>query len=135
VPRPPVYNAATLDEFAAELGEGGDLIRQDLIRTFLDYGAKQMDALRSSGPSEPKVLAFSAHALKSSSASLGLLALAATATEIETAMRTMAADVDVVEEASRLVAEYHLAAEALSEVLADGTPDGHGADDPGDAEA
>jgi CheY-like chemotaxis protein len=111
---PVVYDSAPLDALIADLGADGQAVRKDLIDTYLDHSTEQLTALTAAGhDATGEALAFVAHALRSASAALGLLALSAAAGDVETALRTRPEHVDVSSEADRLIAEHHRAITAL----------------------
>jgi signal transduction histidine kinase/ActR/RegA family two-component response regulator/HPt (histidine-containing phosphotransfer) domain-containing protein len=111
---PVVYDSAPLDALIADLGADGQAVRKDLIDTYLDHSSDQLAALMAAGhDANGEALAFVAHALRSASAALGLLALSAAAGDVEAALRTRPQHVDVSSEAARLIAEHHRAITAL----------------------
>jgi CheY-like chemotaxis protein len=111
---PAVYDSAPLDALVAYLGEKGEAIRLNLIETYLHDVDNRLVAITvASDETNGNALAFTAHALKSASAELGLFALSGAAESIETAFRTAPQHFDVTTEASRLTRECHRAATAL----------------------
>jgi two-component system, sensor histidine kinase and response regulator len=111
---PAVYDPAPLDALVAYLGENGEAVRLDLIETYLHDVDNRLTALTTaSHDANGEALAFTAHALKSASAELGLFALSSAAKSIETAFRTAPQHFDVASEAARLMGECHRATTAL----------------------
>lgn len=114
---PPVYDAAVLESLLADLGAEGSL-RTELIESFIDDGQERMTALVTAGDTDDlDALAFEAHAIKSASATIGLLALSDVAREIEAAAGARPGEVDVGSQALRLAAECHRALDALHSAL------------------
>jgi signal transduction histidine kinase/DNA-binding response OmpR family regulator len=111
---PPVYDPAALDALTANLNGDGQTIRKDLIDVYLRDGQLRLASLVAAVHDDDGVaLAFTAHALKSASAVLGLYALAGAADNVEAALRTSPERTDVPAEATNLIAEYHRATAAL----------------------
>jgi CheY-like chemotaxis protein len=113
--RPVVYDPAVLDDLIEQLGADGADLRVDLVEAYLSDSDERITALTAAGrEGNREALAFTAHALKSASATVGLMALAETARVIETAARDASHHLDVAVEASALIAEYRRAIAALS---------------------
>jgi HPt (histidine-containing phosphotransfer) domain-containing protein len=109
-----VYDPAPLNELIVDLGPESGPIRQELIEAFLDGADDRVAAIGLAAPSDDgKALAFSAHAMKSASASLGLVALSEAAGRIESAYRDAPETMDVAFEAIRLIAHHNRATAAL----------------------
>jgi CheY-like chemotaxis protein len=114
----PVYDPGLLDALVADLGVEGETVRKDLIETYLAEGEHTVAALTEAGRNaDGDALAFTAHALKSASATLGLTALSIAAAAIETTLQTAPEQMDVALAAAELVAEHLRGAAALGEVL------------------
>jgi CheY-like chemotaxis protein/HPt (histidine-containing phosphotransfer) domain-containing protein len=114
----PVYDPVPLDELVAALGPASGRIRQELIERFLDGGADWVVAIGLAAPSnDGEALAFSAHAMKSASATLGLVALSEAAGRVESAYQDTPEAMDVASEAVRLVAHHNRATAVLRAVL------------------
>jgi len=114
----PVYDPTVLVALAADMGAEGEEVRRDLIETYLSQDEHTVRAITVAGhDGDGEALAFTAHALKAASATLGLLALSGAATDIDAACRTAAAPVDIALAAAGLVAECRRAAAALRGAL------------------
>lgn len=114
----PVYDPGLLDALVADLGDEGDAVRRDLLETYLSAGEHTLAAITDAGrDADGEALAFAAHALKSASAILGLLALSIAAADIEATLRTAPENLDIALAAAQLVAEHHRATAALGEAL------------------
>jgi HPt (histidine-containing phosphotransfer) domain-containing protein len=112
-----VYNDVVLEELLADLG-GDEAMGTDLIQSFLLDNRQRFTAILSAGDAgDLDALAFQAHAIKSASAMIGLLALSEVAGEIEAAANEAPDEVDVGLQASRLAAECHRASEVLNALL------------------
>jgi CheY-like chemotaxis protein/HPt (histidine-containing phosphotransfer) domain-containing protein len=113
----PVWDPATLDALVADLGTEGRAVLEDLIGTFLDSESGRLATIaKAVDEDSPEALAFVAHALKSASAILGLLALSSAASNLEIAFQTATDSFDVVIEAKKLVAACDRATAALRSV-------------------
>lgn len=84
-PAAPAFDPSPLDELAEAMGEqGGELVGQ-LIATFLGEAPALLGSIRAADAAgDAHALRRAAHALKSSSASLGALALSAQCRDLET---------------------------------------------------
>jgi CheY-like chemotaxis protein len=112
-----VYDSEILDALLVDLG-GDGVMRIDLIESFILDAEVRSGAIVAAGETADfNELVFQAHAIKSASATIGLLALAELARELEELEVT--SDVDVTSQASRLVAECWKATEALHAELID----------------
>jgi CheY-like chemotaxis protein/HPt (histidine-containing phosphotransfer) domain-containing protein len=110
---PNVYDSATHDILIADLGANGKAMWRILVDSYLQDG-NTLAAIRVAAHAHnAEALAFTAHALKSASATLGLLALSSAASRLEAAFQTAPESFDVADEALKLVAEYHRATSAL----------------------
>ncbi len=113
-----VYDPTVLDALAADLGAEGEEVRRDLIGTYLAQDERTVRAITAAGrDGDGEALAFTAHALKAASATLGLLALSGAASDIDAACRTAPAPIDISLAAAGLVAECHRAAATLRGAL------------------
>jgi CheY-like chemotaxis protein len=112
-----VFDSAVLDVLLADLGGDADL-RTDLIESFILDATARSDAIVAAGElADFDGLVFQAHALKSASATLGLLALAELAREIEESSETSSDGFSIASQSSRLVAECRKAIEILESDL------------------
>jgi CheY-like chemotaxis protein/HPt (histidine-containing phosphotransfer) domain-containing protein len=109
----PVYDSASRDALIAELGSEGRAIWRDLVDFFLHDGSRLAEICAAAQGHNAQALVFTAHALKSASATLGLRALSMTADELEIAFRTAPENFDVTLEATKLVAAHRRAVSAL----------------------
>jgi CheY-like chemotaxis protein len=108
-----VFDSQVLDALLADLGGDADL-RTDLIESFILDATARTDAIVNAGESADfDGLVFQAHALKSASATLGLLLLAELAREIEESIEASSDGFLIASQASRLVAECRRAIEVL----------------------
>ncbi len=115
---PLVYDPGPLDALVSDLGPEGGPVRREIIETFLDGAADRVVAIGlAAHDDDGRALAFSAHAMRSSSAALGLLALSEAAGRIESAFRDTPEGMDVAFEAVSLVAHHNRATAALRVVL------------------
>jgi CheY-like chemotaxis protein len=122
----PIFDPAVLDSLARDLGDAGDEVREDLIETFLTTSEERLDWIAAAGRDmDGPALAACAHAIKSASASIGLLTLSNTAASIQTALQTLPECLDVAFEATKLTAEYDRAIQALR-AASGGTSNGPG---------
>jgi CheY-like chemotaxis protein len=113
-----VCDPAILDALVADLGTDGKEILEDIIGTFLDDEASRLAVIAEAVSAvDGEALAFTAHAIKSASATLGLLALSRAASNLEVAFQTAFDTFDVAIEAATLIAEYDRATTALHLVL------------------
>jgi CheY-like chemotaxis protein len=109
-----VYDAHVLESLLLDLG-GDGAMGADLIEWFILDCGKRLTAIVAAGhAADPEALAFQAHAIRSASATIGLLALSEVAGEIESAAKAAPAEVDVAWAASLLAAECHRATKALN---------------------
>lgn len=109
-----IFDSEVLDALLADLGGDADL-RTDLIESFiLDTTARSETIVAAGKAADFDGLVFQAHALKSASATLGLLALAALAREIEESSTASADGSSIASQASCLVAECRKAIEVLA---------------------
>jgi len=109
-----VFDSEVLDALLADLDGDADL-RADLIESFIRDASARSDAIIIAGESADfDGLVFQAHALKSASATLGLLALAELAREIEESQKASSDGSSIASQASRLVAECRKAIEELA---------------------
>jgi CheY-like chemotaxis protein len=112
-----VYDPAVLDSLLAELDVDGS-VRTDLIESFILDCEERSTALIAAGDAaDLGALAFEAHAIKSASATMGLLALSEVAREIVVASRATASEVDIGSQALRLACECENAIGALKAAL------------------
>jgi CheY-like chemotaxis protein len=110
-----VYDWSALDLLLAELGEEGDAVRQDLIETYLSGDGERFGALEAAGrdPSGAQ-LGSLAHELKSSSATLGLMAVCDVARRIDAELRLTPQSIDVAACAAALLRECRRASAVLA---------------------
>jgi CheY-like chemotaxis protein len=114
-----VYDPAALDEFIADLGEDGEGVKEGLFAAFLDDSTNRfVDLVTAPSDAKGDVLGAIAHALRSASATLGLLALSAASAEIETAVRATPRVIDISLASSRLLNEFQRATVAIGGLLA-----------------
>jgi HPt (histidine-containing phosphotransfer) domain-containing protein len=114
----PVYDPAPLDAFMADLGPESAGVRTDLFEAFLDESTNRFVALVTAHQdAKGEVLVGIAHALRSASAALGLIALSLTAADIEIAFRKAPETVNVALESTRLINEFQRATVAISALL------------------
>ncbi len=115
-PATTVYDHAILESLVSDLG-GDEAVRDELITSFVLDADERVAAILTAGDGgDLAALGFQAHALKSASATLGLLALSEVAADIESTAGRAPLEVDVGEQASRLAAACHCAVDALNEV-------------------
>jgi CheY-like chemotaxis protein/HPt (histidine-containing phosphotransfer) domain-containing protein len=113
----PVFDPSVLDALAGELGSAGAAVRKDLIETFLGTSQNRIDAITSASLAmDGEMLASCAHAIKSASGAIGLVALSKVAEKIEADLRALPGQLDVELEAAKLAAEYDRATQALLEL-------------------
>jgi CheY-like chemotaxis protein/HPt (histidine-containing phosphotransfer) domain-containing protein len=109
-----VFDSEVLDALLADLGGDADL-RTDLIESFIFDATTRSEAIVTAGESADfDALVFQAHALQSASATLGLLALAELAREIEGSPTAPSDGLSIASQALRLVAECRKAIEELA---------------------
>jgi CheY-like chemotaxis protein/HPt (histidine-containing phosphotransfer) domain-containing protein len=110
-----VYDRSALDTLLAELGEEGDAVRRDLIETYLSGDGPRIEAIEAAGrdPSGTRLGAI-AHELKSSSATLGLMALCDIASRIDAELRLTPQSIDVAVGAAALLRECRRASAVLA---------------------
>lgn len=83
----PVLDPAVLDELRAATGDDDEFLR-DLVATYVEEAAGHLDALgQAAAAADAAAIVRPAHTLKSSSASVGAMRLAAICRDIETAGR------------------------------------------------
>lgn len=112
----PAIDVAVLDALTEQLGESGMDMRRMLLNTFLHEGARRMVELRAAVErNDAAAVREVAHTLKSSSAVLGVLPLAALLQQAEDAARSGSASVPSL--AALVEAEYERAAEAVGAQL------------------
>lgn len=112
-----IYDPEVLSALLADLGGEPDL-RTDLIESFiLDIGARSDAIVVAGQKADFDGLVFQAHAIRSASATLGLLALAKLAREIEESERERSDNDSIALRASHLVAEARKATQAVSREL------------------
>jgi HPt (histidine-containing phosphotransfer) domain-containing protein len=112
-----VYDARVLESLLVDLG-GDAAMGTELIESFIvDAQERLMATVGAGKASDLGALSFQAHALKSASATIGLLALSGAASQIEAAADVAPDEVDVCRQASLLAAECERAIEALNAVL------------------
>jgi HPt (histidine-containing phosphotransfer) domain-containing protein len=109
----PAYDSATNNALIADLGADGTSMWRGLVDSFLRDGSRLMAITAAADDCNAEALVFAAHALKSSSATLGLLALSSSADQLEMAFQVAPESFDVVGEAVKLVTQYRRATEAL----------------------
>jgi CheY-like chemotaxis protein/HPt (histidine-containing phosphotransfer) domain-containing protein len=110
-----VYDRSALDLLLAELGEEGDAVRRDLIETYLSGDGPRTEAIEAAGRDRSGTLLGSlAHELKSSSATLGLMALCDVAGRIDAELRLTPQSIDVAAAAAALLRECRRAAAVLA---------------------
>jgi two-component system, sensor histidine kinase and response regulator len=108
-----ILDATVFESLMLDLGADRAL-RADLIGTsIVDIRERQAEIARAGDTSNLGALAFQAHALKSASATFGLVALTVVASGIEAAARAIPEEIDVGLQASLLVAECAEAIEAF----------------------
>jgi CheY-like chemotaxis protein/HPt (histidine-containing phosphotransfer) domain-containing protein len=110
-----VYDRSALDTLLDELGEEGDAVRRDLIETYLNGDGPRIEAIEAAGrdPSGTRLGAI-AHELKSSSATLGLMALCDIASRIDAELRLTPQSIDVAVGAAALLRECRRASAVLA---------------------
>ena len=110
-----VYDRSALDTLLAELGEEGDAVRLDLIETYLSGDGPRLEAIEDAGrdPSGTQLGAL-AHELKSSSATLGLMAVCDIASRIDAELRLTPQSIDVAVCAAALLRECRRASAVLA---------------------
>ncbi len=109
-----VFDSDILESLVRDLG-GDDAVRDELITSFVVDADERVTRILPAGEGcSLESLAFEAHALKSASAVLGLLALSEVAADVEAAAGLPPLDVDVSALASRLAAECRRAVDALN---------------------
>jgi HPt (histidine-containing phosphotransfer) domain-containing protein len=108
-----VYDPAISDTLIAELGADGKATWRDLVDSFIQDGSRLAAIRVAADVRNAEDLAFAAHALKSASATLGLLALSRAASQLEAEFQATPESFDVSGEAMKLLTEYHRATEAL----------------------
>jgi CheY-like chemotaxis protein len=109
-----VFDSEVLDALLADLGGDADL-RADLIESFILDATARSEAIVVAGmAADFDGLVFQAHALKSASATLGLLALAALAREIEESPTASSDGLSIASQAFCLVAECRKAIDVLT---------------------
>jgi CheY-like chemotaxis protein/HPt (histidine-containing phosphotransfer) domain-containing protein len=112
-----VYDAAVLESLLTDLAAEGS-VRTEIIESFIHDCQERLTAVeRASHATDLEALGFEAHAIKSASAMIGLLALSDVARGVETTAKAAADGVDVASEATRLAAECVLAIDALKATL------------------
>lgn len=112
-----VYDAHVLESLLADLGADGAL-RADLIDSFLDDLQERLAAVSAAGDAtDTEALAFQSHAIKSTSATIGFLALSEVAAETEAAAKSASGETDVGSNASLLAAECQKAINVLTTTL------------------
>lgn len=112
-----IYDPGVLDALLADLGGDADL-RTDLIESFiLDLEARSDAIVVAGQTADFDGLIFQAHAIKSASATLGLLALARLGREIEASQRELSDSHTIALRASHLVAECRQATQAVGREL------------------
>jgi CheY-like chemotaxis protein len=110
-----VYDRSALDLLLAELGEEGDALRQDLIETYLSGDGPRFEAIEAAGRDlSGSRLGALAHELKSSSATLGLMALCDVASRIDAELRLTPQSIDVAVCAAALLRECRRASAVLA---------------------
>ena len=101
-------------------------MRKDLIDAYLvDMGDRLPIIIAAGRDSDLDALAFQAHALKSASAMIGLVALSDTASDVELCAQTAHDLVDTARQSARLVTACNQAVESLGQAL--GPKPAHGA--------
>jgi CheY-like chemotaxis protein len=114
----PVYDPGPLDAFIADLGDEGVGVRAGLFEAFLDQSTSRfIPLLAADNDAKREVLASLAHAMRSSSAALGLTALSTAAADIEVALRTTPELVNVPRESTRLLNEFQRASVVVGALL------------------
>jgi CheY-like chemotaxis protein/HPt (histidine-containing phosphotransfer) domain-containing protein len=114
VPASVVYDDRVLEMLLDDL-DGDEAMRADLIESFILDSQKRLAAIVVAGNTgDLEALAFQAHAIKSASATIGLLALSEVTHWIEAEVRTRPDEVDVGLQASLVVTEYGKAIRALT---------------------
>ena len=112
-----IYDPEVLDALLADLGGDADL-RTDLVESFiLDIGARSDAMVVAGQTADFDGLIFQAHAIKSASATLGLLALSELAREIEESPREPSDSDSIALRASHLVAECRKATQRIGREL------------------
>jgi CheY-like chemotaxis protein len=115
-----VFDPGPLAALMIDLCVTGDDIRVELIEAFLRELVDKVLALDEARSDDTgAALAFIAHELRSTSATLGLLALCDSATRIESAMRSGAGAKDIDWQACLLISECQKASAALRLALRD----------------
>jgi CheY-like chemotaxis protein len=113
-----VFDSGILDALVADLGGDGAVMRRDLIESYLLDVEERLTMIAAAGDdSDLAALAFQAHALKSASAMIGLIALSEVANDVESLAQTVPAEVDTGDEATRLATSCSQAMESLRSVL------------------
>ena len=99
---PQALDTAVLDELCAAV-DGDRAFVVDLVETFLTDGARQLDELATACAAQDAAAAVRpAHTLKSSSATVGAVALAAAAREAEATARAGTVPTDILADLQRL---------------------------------
>jgi HPt (histidine-containing phosphotransfer) domain-containing protein len=113
-PEPPILDASVLDELAASVGGDAQFVAE-LIRTYLDDAGEHMAGIQAAmGDGDAEALVRPAHTLKSSSATVGAMRLAALARRLELAGRSNDISTDgVTGDAGDLPSQWAAAQDAL----------------------
>lgn len=120
----PVLDTGVLDALAASVGDDRGFVRE-LIETYLADGEAQVQAIHAALRTDDSAgLVRPAHTLKSSSATLGAMRIAATARDLEMDGRSGRPTGNATPEdlAAGLLDDWHQAAAALREWATSGDP-------------
>jgi CheY-like chemotaxis protein/HPt (histidine-containing phosphotransfer) domain-containing protein len=108
-----VYDPGVLELLLADL-DADESLRTELIESFISDSNDRLTAIVEAGRScNLAALSSEAHAIKAAAAVIGLLALSDVACEIDASAKTMSTELDVQEEAGRLIAEYNVGIDAI----------------------
>ena len=117
----PVLDETVLDELRATTGDDAAFVRE-LVETYLADVPDQLSGITDAvGANDAAALVRPAHTLKSSSATVGAMRLAAVARELEMAGRSGALDGSAAAGAETANAEWRAASEAFATWLSGGS--------------
>ena len=111
---PAVFDVQVLESLLADLG-AEESVGAELIESFIHDCKERLISVVAAGETgDLGALAFEAHAIKSASATIGLMALSDLARGIEAMAKATSGDVDASSQASLLAAECHRAIDVLN---------------------